>query len=78
MNIKWDSIKPTFAIGCGKCRSEYDTMLKAVTLTQAANQARAEGWKFTRAFGWICADCESGLAGGLPAARKESDARTKS
>lgn len=48
-------IVPDYYITCGIC--EYGQHAGSHILKEAERHARLDGWKKTRAHGWICSDC---------------------
>jgi len=57
MNLKHGRIVPSFAASCGKCRSAHDEALGAKSRAEASKWLKQGGWALTRAWGYICPDC---------------------
>lgn len=58
MNYRWGRMQASYSVACGKCKQAYEACLGARTKTEAATIAKNSGWVFTRAWGWVCEECE--------------------
>lgn len=57
MNLKRGYIVPSFAVCCHRCGA-HEAIMQARTQSEAVKLAKSAGWVFTRAFGWLCEDCD--------------------
>jgi hypothetical protein len=61
MNLKHGRIVPSFAVSCGKCRRAHEEAIGARTRAEASRDLKRAGWALTRAWGYICPECDGDL-----------------